>query len=348
MLRWERFNGLDLMKLGRRTRWALENNTIEIPDLTKVKTIEDIYFEGSIYYQMLEEVLEELILRMDNSIEHASQLIKGETKQIHIDYWALPPTVSITSNLQADAAKLIYSGDCDCSFVLLDDFTGEIVGIWANHVEDGLITDRYFFAPVIYGDEEGWEILNRRHLKIGQRLRDIPKTRKLADAGLYVLDILKDIRNEMHPEWSGGAFYVCMACLFGGYNQVAMKSNYEVLGAVHDGVNAEKLGYKDSWFIYVPLPPLLNTLFALPRDIWIERLTNLTTGGRFYIHHQSADCPTLNKVFGRDEIFVPIPEQTIKSVAPKVKENFKFQNMEEKVPRDIKGGQFLDEYNLPK
>jgi len=348
MLRWERFKGLEMMKLGRYTRWALENKTIELPDLSKVKTIEDIYTKDSIYYKIGKELLEEVIKRMAESIEHSSKLMKGETKEIFIDYWALPPTVSVTSNLQAGTTKLIYSPNCDCSFVLIDDFTGEVMGIWTNHIEDGLIVDRFYFAPVIDGSEEGWNIMNRRHLKIGQRLRDIPKTRKLADAGQYIVDILKDIRNELHPEWSWNAFYVCMACLFGAYNQLTMKSNYEVLGAVHDGVNAEKLGYADSWFIYVPLPPILNTLFALPRDIWIKRLTNLTTGGRFYLHHQSAAMPLTNKTFGRDVNFVPTPEQTIKSKAPKVGEDFKFQSTEEKVPRDSKGGQFLDQFNPPK
>jgi hypothetical protein len=127
-----------------------------------------------------------------------------------------------------------------------------------------------------------------------------------------------------------------------------MKSNFEVLAAVHDGVNAEKLGYADSWFIYVPLPPILNTLFALPREIWVKRLTNLTTGGRFYLHHQSVDMPTMNQVFGRDIVFLPTPEQTIKSKAPRVGEDFKFENTDELVPCDTKGGQFLDEFNPPK
>jgi hypothetical protein len=348
MHRWERFKGLEMLNLGRRTQWALANKKIELPDLTKVKSIEDIYTDDSIYMQIGKELLAEVVLRMDEAIEHATQLVKGETDEIHIDYWALPPTVSVTSNLQAGTTKLIYSPNCDCSFVLLDDFTGEIMGIWTNHIEEGLIIDRYYFIPIIDGSEEGWEVMNRRHLKIGQRLRDIPKKRKLADAGQYVVDILKDIRNEMHPEWSAGTFYVCMACLFGAYNQVTMKSNYEVLGAVWDGVNAEKLGYADSWFIYVPLPPILNTLFALPRDIWIKRLTNLTTSGRFYIHHQSSECPTMNRIFGRDEIFVPTPEQTVKSHPPKPGEAFKFEDTQEKIPRDILGRQFLEEFNLKK
>ncbi|NVM53360.1 MAG: hypothetical protein HWN66_06615 [Candidatus Helarchaeota archaeon] len=348
MLRWERFNVSELTTLGRRTRWALENNTIEFPDLTKVKTIEDIYTEDSIYFQIGNELLEELIHRMNESIEHAAQLSKGETEEIFVDYWALPPVVSITSNLQAGTTKLIYSANCDCSFVILDDFTGEVMAIWANHIEDGLIVDRYYIAPILDGNEEGWEIMNRRHLKIGERLRDIPKKRKLADAGQLIVDILKDIRNELHPEWSGGTFYACMACMFGAYNNITMKSNYEVLGSIWDGVNAPKLGYKDSWFIYVPLPPILNTLFALPRDIWIKRLTNLTTGGRFYIHQQSADMSTINKIFGRDAIFVPTPEQTIKAQPPKKGEDFKFPDTKEKVPRDVKGRQFLDEFNLTK
>ncbi len=348
MLRWDRFKGLELLKLGRMSRWALENKTLELPDLSKVNSIEDVFTEGSIFLQMGKELLEEVIKRMNDSIEHATKLMKGETKDIFVDYWALPPTVSVTSNLQAGTTKLIYSPNCDCSFVLIDDFTGEVMGIWTNHIEDGLIVDRYYFAPILDGSKEGWDVMNRRHLKIGQRLRDIPKTRKIADAGQYVVDILKDIRNEMHPEWSGGAFYVCMACIFGAYNQLAMKSNYEVLGAVWDGVNAEKLGYADSWFIYVPLPPILNTLFALPRDIWIKRLTNLTTGGRFYIHHQSADMPTINKTFGRDQVFLPTPEQTIKSKSPRPGEDFKFLDMTEKIPRDVAGRQFLDKFNPPK
>jgi len=332
--------------LARYTWQALEvDKTIEVPNVTKDTKIEDIYLKDP-WYSLTIEIIGEVSARMDEAIKHAKEYQDNKEK-IYIDHWMLPPTVAISSNIQKDTTQLIYGKKSSCSFCVLDDFTGELIAVWNNYLEGGFPIDRYYMVPMLPGHEDDYEYFNRRHLKLGERLKDLPKkkNRSLVESAKYILDILHDVRNEMHPERSKANFFVCIALLSGAINQLVMKSNYDVLATIWDGVNSKKLGFPEQYFFYYPWPPILNTLFAAPRDIWTQRLTSLTTKGRFYINHQVTECKLLNEYFGRDRYFVPNIEQTLKAKPPSLNEGrneYIFPETDKIIAPDIKGGIFIE------
>jgi len=319
--------------------------TIEIPNITKDTKIDDIYSKEP-WYTITQEIINEVSARMDTAIKHAKEYQENKEK-IYTDFWMLPPSVAISSNIQKDTTQLIYGKKCTCSFVLLDDFTGELLAIWSNYLESGFPIDRYYIAPILEGHESDNDIFNRRHLKLGERLRDIAmkKDRTLVESAKYILDILQDIRNEKHPERSKANFFICMSLISASMNQIVMRSNYDVLASIWDGVNSKNLGYPEQYFFYYPWPPILNTLFAAPRDIWIQRLTSLTTKGRFYMNHQETNCKIMNEKFGRYRYLIPNKEQLLKAKIPSIKEGrdeYIFPETQNPIPLNVSERTFFE------
>ena len=333
--------------LARHTyRSLMIEKNIELPkNITNETTAEDIYLKDP-WFPITIEIISEVSARMDKAIEHAEEYQDNKEK-IYTDFWMLPPTVAISTNIQKDTTQLIYGKKCSCSFALIDDFTGELMAVWNNYLEDGFPIDRYYIVPMLPGHEGDNDLFNRRHMKLGERLRDLPKkkNRPLVESAKYILDILGDIRNEKHPERSGSNFFICVALLSGAINQISIKSNYDILATIWDGVNSKKLGFPEQYFFYYPWPPILNTLFAAPRDIWIQRLTSLTLKNRFYINHQETECKMLNEYFGRDKYIVPNKDQIINAKLPSIEEGrfeFIFPETDNPIPSDIKGGNYID------
>lgn len=339
----------ELWRLARHYYEALIiDKNIEIPNITDKTEYEDIY-SNEPWNSLVIELINEVTGRMNEAIKHAIELRnKKEKAEIHTDFWMLPPTVAISSDIQQGTTQLIYGKESSCSFALIDDFTSELIVVWTNHLIEGFPVDKFYLAPILPGHEGDNDLFCRRHLKLGERLKDIPKKkdRPLVNSAKYILDILHDIRNEMHPEWAKANFFVCVALLSGGFNQLVMKSNYDVLATIWDGVNSKsKLGFDEQYFFYYPWPPILNTLFAMPREIWVQRLTSLTTKGRFYINHQVTDCKNMNEIFGRDRVFVPNKEQILKAEIPSLKDGrdkYVFPEIGEPISADIEGRTFLD------
>lgn len=320
------------------------DKVIEIPTTSENTTIEDIYLNDP-WYSIVQEIISEVSTRMDKAIEHAKEY-QTDKEKIYTDFWMLPPTVAISSNIQKDTTQLIYGKKCSCSFCLIDDLTGgEIMAIWNNYLESGFPIDRDYMIPLLH--EADNEFLNRRHMKLGEKLRDIPKkpNRPLVESAKYILDILHDIRNELHPERANATFFICVALVSGAINQLVMKSNYDVLATIWDGVNSKNLGFPEQYFFYYPWPPILNTLFAAPRPVWIQRLTALTSKGRFYINHQETDCKNMNEIFGRDRYLVPNKEQILNAQIPSIiegRDTYIFPETDNPIPLDIESGTFLD------
>ena len=171
------------------------------------------------------------------------------------------------------------------------------------------------------------------------------KNRSLIESAKYILDILGDIRNEKYPERAKANFFVCIALSSGSINQLVMKSNYEGLAAIWDGVNSKNLGFPEQYFFYYPWPPILNTLFAAPRDIWTQRLTSLTTKGKYYINHQVSNCEKLNEIFGRDRYIVPNIEQIMKAQIPNMNEGrdrYIYPETDNPISPNVKAGTFIE------
>jgi lambda repressor-like predicted transcriptional regulator len=218
-------------------------------------------------------------LRLDEAIQTSKQLLDG--KLPHADktfaYSFFPPVICIRSDLQQGTTVLLYGESTDTTYVVTSDLTGEITFLLNTHSESGIPVEWFLV-------NEDDELLDRRHLKLGWRIREIPtKTKDLTKAGFRLIDVLKDIRNERTPQWSLSAYNTLMVFGGGVCNAGLEQSNYECLSYIWEGVNARKT-FGDYYFCFTPWPPFLNTLFGMPRPNFTSRFCGLSSGHNLYLH----------------------------------------------------------------
>ena len=219
--------------------------------------------------------------KFQTSVEAAKKVMTGQITNPAEIYttWFFPPLIYVRSDLQTGSTKLLYGDSTDITFIVMKDSTASVELLINGHMEQGVPADYWY----IKGDDE---ILDRRHLKLGYKLREIPqKTKDVMKAGLQIIDILRDVRNERSPQWALSTYSMCMVWVSGGINITCEPSNWGDLADVWDGLNSKKIyGAPDYWFCYVPAPPLLGTLMSLGRPGWTVRMTGLLTNHQLFIN----------------------------------------------------------------
>ncbi|MHA1265838.1 MAG: hypothetical protein ACTSRS_11450 [Candidatus Helarchaeota archaeon] len=238
------------------------------------------YLEGIVEKLTSDVLYDTFKLRLNASIEFAKAVIDGrvEDSTKTMTYAFFPPVITIRADLQQGTAKLLYGESNDISFVCLNDLSQEIFFVLNLHCEDGIPVDWWLAGP-----EE--ELLDRRHIRYGYKLRDIPKrTKNLTKAGFSLIDLLKDVRNERTPQWSGANYLISMVWGTGALNTLNEVSNYEAMGLIYDGISMKRV-LGEYLFCYIPWPPLIETLTLMPRSSFITRLIGLGTGGYLYLTH---------------------------------------------------------------
>jgi hypothetical protein len=227
------------------------------------------------------EILYDLFkLRLNTSIESAKAIIDGKVADPSkiMGYAFFPPVITIRGDLQQGTSKLVYGESCDISFICINDLTRQIFFVLNLHCEDGIPVDWWLAGP-----ED--ELLERRHIKFGYKLREVPlKTKNLMEGGSKLTDVLKDVRNERAPQWSNSTYLISMVFGTGAINIINEISNYEAFGLLYDGITIKRI-FGDYLFCYYPWPPLIETLTLMPRASFIQRLVGLTTGGLLYLTH---------------------------------------------------------------
>jgi hypothetical protein len=208
------------------------------------------------------------------SVKAAKKVLDGKMEDPSkvFSTWFFPPLIYVRSDLQTGSTKLIYGDSTDITFIVMSDITSKVNLLINAHMEDGIPVDYWY----IKGDDE---IFDRRHMKLGFPLRDIPKrTKDVMKSGNRIIDILRDVRNERSPQWSDSAYATCMVWVSGGINIQSEFSNWGDLANVWDGLSSKRIyGTPDYWFCYVPWPPLLGTLINIGRGGWTVRMTGLLT-----------------------------------------------------------------------
>ncbi|MHA1405456.1 MAG: hypothetical protein ACTSSI_16955 [Candidatus Helarchaeota archaeon] len=193
--------------------------------------------------------------------------------------YTLPHVISTRADLQTGLVKLMYGDSVDVTAVMLNDINFELVTAMNGHQEQGISVDWW-----VVGLND--EILDRRHRKIGVKLRDIyRKTKSIPKTARLILDVMKDIRNERTPQWSMSSYSIVMLHTSGLFNFFVEPSNYEVLGSVWDGYNSKKyFGLKDWWFYFYPDLPLINSMALSGRRGFMSKLGGLTADKHLCLH----------------------------------------------------------------
>ncbi|MHA1382832.1 MAG: hypothetical protein ACTSR3_03640, partial [Candidatus Helarchaeota archaeon] len=218
--------------------------------------------------------------RLDNTIYTTRNILKGKIPpEKTLTFMLFPPVVTQRGDLTQGSMKLLYGESCDLTFIVINDGTdGEVFFLLNGHSEDGVPVDWWIEKP-------DSDILDRRHQRLGYKLRDLPKIFKdQTKCGYKIIEILKDIRNERTPQWEHSSYHIAMTWNSGMSNVLLEQSTWEGFAEIWDGINVKKQGIPDYWFCYVPWPPMIRTLFSLPRPSWTLRITGLFLGHKFYLN----------------------------------------------------------------
>lgn len=218
--------------------------------------------------------------RFNESIETSKDVLSEriENPDKILSYVIILPNVAIRSDLLQGTAKLLAGQSVDITYIILRHDDQTVFALLNGHLENGLPVDWWFVRP----DDE---LLNRRHMKIGYKLNEIPSRLKdLRKSSLKLIDIFKDIRNERTPEWAQGNYHVVNAYETFALNLLYEPSSYESICQGFDGWAAKEIyGLPDYAFALVPWPEMMNVFLYQGRPEFTKRLAGLTTAGNLYI-----------------------------------------------------------------
>lgn len=305
-------------------------------------------------------------IRLNESIYTARDVFDGKVPEERakktLTFAFFPVVLAIRSDLQQGTMKLLFGESADTTFLFLHDFEdGQCMFALNLHMEDGIPVDWW----IINQDDEFFE---RRHLKLGYKLKNIPKRSKNLDtAAERIIETLKDARNERTPQWNDSTYSIVLTWCSAGLNMVLEASSFEVLGFMFDGL-ASKTSYKlkDYYFNWFPPPPMVGS-FAVggesSRVKFLNIMAGLFTDRRLFLQPIEEDAhPLVNKTapecfsFMREKwetTGMTMPYQTYERVPPNTRDKKVYQNadkqpelLETRYPDDPEGRFHLDDLGL--
>ncbi|MHA1144220.1 MAG: hypothetical protein ACTSRW_05740 [Candidatus Helarchaeota archaeon] len=326
----------------------MPHNFSELPDDVETKLAMPLYNHiwpvfkelGWEFYEHSVKTLTDLIydllkVRLDEAILVSKKVIDGALPQPDktMCFMLHPPIVPTRTDLMQGTMKLLYGDSLDCSFQLVDDFKKEMLFIFNAHLEDGIPVDWW-----IVGQND--DVMERRHMKSGVKIKDIPKKEKtFKKAGIRVIEALEDVRNERTPQWGTSPYLGSISWITTAVNITFETSCWENHALFWDAVNAkEKYGLKEFLAGFTPWPPLLRTMFGMPRPKYCLRGAGLFSDLQLFITtlHENArewlknDFPELWRI-GYIEQFakgIPLPAATMECKTTNTKDKKFFENVE--------------------
>jgi hypothetical protein len=234
------------------------------------------------------------------------------------------PSLTIRADLIQGTQKLLAGDSADVTFISLDDVTGEIFCLLNGHLEDGIPVDWWLVRP-----ED--ELLDRRHLKLGYKLREIPRRfNNIVKASEKLIDVFRDIRNERTPQWTSSIYYAATVWVSFALNVIFEPSNFESIASTFDGWAAKELfKLPDYLFNFYPWPSMLSMFFYQGRKAFANKLSWLTTEGHLFLQPFEESTLKVVKDLHADifklykdgicERGIPFPIQTLGSTFPNAK-----------------------------
>ena len=278
--------------------------------------------------------------RLNESIHTVKDVLDG--KITHPDrvlsYIIMIPSLAIRSDLVIGMQRLFGGDSTDITFAVVHDYNAELLLLLNCHVEDGIPVDWYMVR-------QQDELLDRRHLKYGYKLREIPRRLKSLSKGANMLmSVLKDVRNERTPQWAHSAYHVGTVVSSWAINLMCIPSNYESIAETYDGKASKDLyGLPDYTFDLQPFPSALNMFFLKGRGEFCKLIASLTTNMGLYIQPFEprnlglirSKTPELFAIY-KDQLEtegVPFPSQTINCEYPNLKNQDPNTRFNKKYPK---------------
>ncbi|NVM30070.1 MAG: hypothetical protein HWN65_14600 [Candidatus Helarchaeota archaeon] len=269
--------------------------------------------------------------RWDNMIFTGKKIFEGEIPPEDAErtmLYTVPHVITCRADLQVGSNKLLYGDSCDVCFAILDDYPPyELLFVFNGHMESGVPLDWW----LVMQDDE---LLDRRHMKRGYKMREIPgRTKNLTQGAKLLIDILQDIRNERTPQFTTSLLWVSMCWSSAMFNIFSEITNYETLSSIYRGL-ASKILYKlpDHYFIYYPIPPMFGSLAYTDLDKFDLVIAGLTSSHYLVLNtiEQGAidwvkdEFPELFKLVYLEQFQegLPTPQISIQTEIPTRKEKF--------------------------
>jgi len=222
-------------------------------------------------------------------------------------YGFSPPILNLPIRLSPAVLVMLMGNSFDNFYNTIDQFTLENVSYLENwHYEDGIQT-----AAIHYWYENAEEILERRHMRTGEKFRHLLVQRSVGEGEVMCIDITKDIRNEKTPEYSNSAMFGFMYPIAASIDcQSAPRSTFELICGLLRAMVCEFFGWPYPIHIaWVPRPGIINMLQGLPIDMILPRFINLLVSLPLWLHNYTlTHCETSREVFGREIIPSTAPE----------------------------------------
>ncbi|NVM54382.1 MAG: hypothetical protein HWN66_11825 [Candidatus Helarchaeota archaeon] len=265
--------------------------------------------------------------RLNESIKTSELVFKGKIKEPDkvLSYVISIPPVTIRSDLVQGTTKLLGGDSFDVTWVALDDVSQEIFILLNAHCEDGIPVDWW----MVRSEDE---LLDRRHMKLGYKTRNLPiRMKNFNKTAMRLFDVLTDIRNERTPWWAKSDYTVSIVWVSYAVELFLQGSNYETLTKIFDGWAARELyGLPDYIFsMFSNLPSVLGGMFYGGKQSFVSKITQLTTGGHLYyqpieertLKRHTASTPEIFDILKRRAMDngVPLPIQSLNSTMPNIK-----------------------------
>lgn len=275
----------------------------------------ELHMDPEVWRRLKYENFVEWSYRVDQAVETTNRVAKNPPSPDemycieNLCYLSHPPAYLCKPDVGKSTCQMLYGKYATVEYVHVDDFSREVYWINGYHNEDGFPVHRWTVGVASdisqYFDEEderafltsteSWtgasnreeldDRLNRRHLRTGVKIRDVPKVYwDPYDWGMGVRDVVNDMRTEVFSKWLHATLYMsCVSAYISTIAQNALMSS-EFFLYVYYGLNTSALGVKYNLFSYVPIPPILRTLLNLPQETFVKRMSELFLGGYNAIH----------------------------------------------------------------
>ncbi|MHC1579969.1 MAG: hypothetical protein ACXQTZ_04925 [Candidatus Alkanophagales archaeon] len=267
------------------------------------------------WFQFQVEGPEEYVIRF---IEN-QQIIRGWKGGIFKDiskviaFLSFPPVFSTRIIQDPPSMILLYGRSVDTTFVGVDGRTLDMHRYFPDlHYEDGYVTNVWQFDF-----EFGMDLMERRHLKVGEKLKDLIWSRPAAEAGMLVRDVFLDVRNEMTPEYATSAYHICgWSVVCAGYESPSpTRIAIEISRQFYQALSSVKLGWPfkvwDAEFF--PRPPALDLMAQNPPSVFTYRFNGLILGSNWASRYMHLPVYCTLDTFGA-EIIPPTHEEIAYSV----------------------------------
>ncbi len=239
------------------------------------------------------------------------------TIDMFTSYGIHPPIIALPIRLSPAVITLLLGNSLDNFYNAMDTYTLEnqpFIESW--HYEDGVQKAR---ASFWYDNAE--QILERRHMRTGEKYRYICVQRPVGEGSAMTIDLLKDVRNEKTPEFAESTIYgfpyttgITPDC------QSASRSLYEFISTVIYSVMAPTFGWPFQAYgspAWLPRPGIISMLLDLigtvSIDVIVPRFVGILAGANgWFPRYNISHLETTMEVIG-SEMIPPTPMESSSS-----------------------------------